>query len=227
MEATPKKIAFLIAPTEPSDLRATGQTTLVTEKHGCDVIGISSTAIVGYQRKTPDDLLASLHDGRLAKQIAQIKSSALLTHAILIIEGEWQWTTDGQLLSSYNVGFTRKSLMSLIVQIQVNGIVLLQTDGLTDTISTLNSVTISLSKSSHQTLFRRPKQSLTSWGTKNSAEWANHLLQSFDGIGPATATSLVTFFGKLPLAWTCSEAQLKEVPGIGKTLARSLYRALE
>ena len=177
--------------------------------------------------ETPDDLLSSLGDGRLAKQIAQIKSSTILDHAILILEGEFHWTTDGQLLSSYNVGFQKATLTNLMIQLQISGLIWVQTDGLSDTILTVNSVMQSLSKSTHTSLSRRPKQSLTSWGTKTSSNYAQHILQSFDGIGPTTASAMFTTFGRIPLKWDVTEAQLQQVPGIGKTLARQLTHALE
>lgn len=220
-------IRYLIAPTEPESLRAIGTTTFVTEKHGCDIIGVSSTAIVGFQRKTPDDLLASLADGRLAKQVAQIHSSNILTHAILVIEGAFQWTTDGMLLSSYNVGFQKNHLTNLLIQIQISGILLATTDGLSDTISTMSGLMNSLSKQHHDSLSRRPKQLLTSWGTKNSSAFAEHILQSFDGIGPSTAHAIFTHFARIPLTWTVSEDELRQVPGVGKILARNLRKALE
>lgn len=221
------EIRFLIAPTEPPNLRAIGQVSMVTEHHGCDIIGVSTTAIVGFQRKTPEDFLSSLSDGRLAKQIGQIHSSSILNHAILILEGAFHWTSDGQLLSSYNNGFQRSHLTNLLLQLQIQGLLLVTTDGLTDTISTVNSVMNSLSKTIHTSLLRRPKQSLTSWGTKNSSNYAQHILQSFDGIGPTTALAMFTTFGRIPLKWDVTETQLQTVPGIGKTLARSLKKALE
>ena len=219
-------IRYLIAPTEPPTLRAIGTTPLATEKHGCDILGISTKAIVGFQRKTPEDLLASLSDGRLAKQIAQIQSSNVLTRAVLVLEGDFQWTTDGMLLSNYNVGFQKTHLANLLIQIQISGLLLIQTDGLSNTISTVQAITQSLTKSSHQSLLRRPKQSLTSWGTKTSSAFALHLLQSFDGIGPHTAQSIFSTFGRIPLSWDVTETELRKVPGIGRNLAKSIYSAL-
>jgi ERCC4-type nuclease len=219
---------YLVAPTEPPELRAIGITSLVPEQHGCDVLAISSTARIGFQRKTPSDFLSSLLDGRLQKQIAQIKCSELLTYSALLLEGQFLWTTDNQLLSpSIGTVFTRPSLQSLLIQVQIAGLLYLETDSISHTVTTIPAITKHLSKNSHDSLNRRPKTAaMSSWGLKTSRSWGAFLLQSFDTVGPATAYAIVDHFGSIPLTWTCTEEELTHVPGIGKTTAARLVRSL-
>ncbi len=219
---------FLVAPTEPPLLQALGIITLLPESHGCDVLAITPTCRVGFQRKTPPDFLASLLDGRLQKQLGQISCSTLLTNTILIMEGKFSWTTSGTLASTYSQqSYTKANHRSLMVQIQNRGLSIVETDSLSDTVDAILSLTRNLSKTSHDSLLRRPKASAySSWGVKTSSSWAMHILQSFDSIGPDRAKAIFDYFHTTPLAWSCTEEELTHVPGIGPTLARRLFNSL-
>lgn len=53
------------------------------------------------------------------------------------------------------------------------------------------------------------------------------LLTGLPGIGPERAKAIVECFGRAPLRWTVDEKQLRQVEGIGKTMARRLISLLE
>ncbi len=219
---------YLIAPTEPKALRSLGITTLYPETLGCDVISLTfaPTKRIGFQRKEVGDFLASLSDGRLSKELGQMRS-APLSACVLLLEGSWFWTTEGTLSTSYGRPYTRKGHRNLLLQIQSKGLVVLETDSITDTIGSIQSVTNYLSRTRHGSLTTRPKtDSKSSWGRITNESFASHLLQSFPGIGPETAKAIYGKFGKAPLQWECTSEDLQAVAGIGKKTADRLMEAL-
>ena len=205
--------------------------TNLPEQHGCDVLVFNkqpTVNCVGFQRKEVHDFIASLHDGRLVKEIGQIKASNLLGFAFLIIEGQFIWTTDGSLATSYGNPFSRRQYHSIITGIQLQGIGCHYSLHPFDTISLISDVSQYLSKGAHSSLTRRPKSDLrNSWGRVTNEQFAVHLLQSFPGIGPNTAEAIFKKFGSAPLQWTVSESELVSIPGIGNATAKRLIEALE
>lgn len=227
MPLTPR---YFISPTEPKELRSIGHTTLYPETLGCDVVAVcfQPSMRLGFQRKEVKDFLASLNDGRLQKELGQIKSSGL-QETLLILEGTWFWTTEGTLGNGqYGLsnGYTRRGHRNLLVRIQSMGIHVVETDSISDTCQAIQTITAYLSKTTHGTLDRRPKGHVTSWGKVTNESFASHLLQSFPGIGPETARSIYTKFNKAPLAWECTVEDLMSIDGIGRKTAMRLIESL-
>jgi ERCC4-type nuclease len=214
---------ILIAPTEPAFLRSLGRTSSLPEKHGCDFLIPVAPSFVGVQRKAVSDLLASLTDGRLGKEVAQIASSTLLCQAILIIEGDVEWTNENILIQAHH-RFTKDSWYGMLLSTQRAGLNILQTGSLKETSELLQYLPKYASRP-HRSLLTRPKPQ-SSWGKGTNASYASHLLQSFQGVGVVTAQAILDRFGGPPLEWNVSEEELASVPGIGKLTARRLMNAL-
>lgn len=216
---------MLISPTEQSHIfRPHGKTSSLPERHGCDFLIFTPSGPIGVQRKAIPDLLSSLNDGRLAKELAQIQSSHLLSHAILVIEGPLHWTNEGSLTISHT-NFNKSAWYGVLLSLQTTGVVTLQTESTEETLSLLMYLPSYFSKRNHRSLHTRPKQR-SSWGTTSNRSFAIHLLQSFSGVGPTTAEAIYAHMNGVPLQWTVTASELAEVPGVGKLTARRLLAAL-
>lgn len=220
----------LVAPTEhdlhekfrTSNLR--WQVSSMPERHGSDIISVTPTGLIGYQRKTLPDLSSSLLDGRLYYELAQMVSSASLATSFLVIESPLRRTVDE--LSFTDSTITPAQLRSIIAKFHLNGIGYLPTASLTDTFAAIQSMGRYLS-SGDATTIRRPKQLSNTWGTIQSDAYALFLLQSFPGIGPKLAGDIYAHFHGVPIAWTVDAKALSAVPGIGKKKAADLIAALQ
>src|SRR3974390_1283048 len=124
---------MLVSPSEPPELRALGPTSTLCEQRGVDFLFASTLGPVGVQRKEISDLLASVYDGRLAREVAQM---AALPYKVVLCEGETRWTTDGFLLST-NRGWTRSQHDGLLWSLQLHGCWLASTSDLDDTVAWL------------------------------------------------------------------------------------------
>ena len=210
---------WLVSPTEPKEFDVLGRRSSLPEQFGVDFLGVG---LVGVQRKTINDFLASMVDGRLEKELAQMKR---LRVAALVIEGEWRWTTDGHLVES--PGWSLDAVTAALWSIQlVHGVIWWQSRWPDETVRLLEKFEVWVGKGKHAGFLRRPKPYVPPWGRGDNREWALHLLQSFPGIGPERAAAIYDTLG-IPLRWTVTEKELARVPGIGAKTARRLVEALE
>lgn len=174
--------------------------------------------MVGVQRKEIHDLIASRSDGRLAKELAQMKA---LDQGILLIEGRLKWTSDG-VLSTSRSKWTRAEHMGLLFSVQSTGVWVNSSESLSESREYLRSLEKWFSKESHKGINVRPKPT-TLWGTRTNRDYAIHFIQGLDGIGPKVAGDIFDKFG-MPFNLTIGVADLMTVPGVGKKRAEKIWR---
>jgi ERCC4-type nuclease len=213
---------FLVAPTEPAELRRLGVVSGVPERHGCDVVWTASSGgFAGVQRKTLGDLWASVRDGRLSREVAAM-AGADLALTVLVIEGRLRWSASGVLATGGGAPLSRDQLRGLVLSLQRRGVVVLHTDDVGDTVGAIGHVRRWFDKATHDSLDLRPSAPAPP-GTR---AWGVHLLQSFPLVGPTVAGNVVDHFGGVPLAWTRTLDELAGVRGVGTKRAAALWTAL-
>jgi ERCC4-type nuclease len=222
---------ILCSPTEPAavlnalaELGAEYCTHAVPEQLGADFVICTAAGTVGVQRKAlPDDLLSSVEDGRLYNGLVRLKK---LTVPILLLEGHFNWTPSGTLLSRHFSRFTRLQVRNLLRTVQLEGINVEFTDDPFDTALALTEMQDFYNKADHSLLLRRPKVLHNTWGQATDADYQLFLLQGLPTVGPTLARNIITHFGTIPWAWTCSVDELTKVKGMGKQSAEKVYQAL-
>lgn len=219
---------MLIAPTEPLPIRALGRVHSLPEKRGVDVLFAAGGRMVGIQRKEIHDLVASVHDGRLhreAQMIGGCLADGRLGIAVLVVEGRPTWTIDGEWVEQ-GWRWTRRQHRGLLWSVRAKGIWVETTSDAHDTADLCRDLEKWAAKDRHQSLDRRPGPTGL-WGKATTREYALHVLQGFEGVGPELATRIVDHFGRLPIGWLVTAAELEEISGIGKVKAKKLIGALE
>lgn len=193
-------------------LTCLGPTSPECEKIGSDFLFPSPHGLIGIQRKAVSDLVSSLRDRRLPREIVQMEG---LDHAFLIVEGDWDWDWEG---ISRRTGYTLSEYRGLVMSMQIiHGIHVLTTDSIEETAETLRHMEVWFSKKEHGSLLRMPK-------AKVAAEL--HILQYFDGISLTRAKAIYDWFGRVPLQWTVTRKAMQDVPGLGKVTVDKLFKIL-
>lgn len=214
---------MLVSPAEPAFLRALGTVSGRCEERGVDFLFPAyQLGPVGVQRKEISDLLASVYDGRLSREIAQM---SVLQYKVLLIEGRLQWTQDGFLVST-NRPWTRAQHDGLLWSCQLHGLWTAFTSDIDDTKAWLGRFGKWLLKKTHNGVLTRVGPKPGQWATRESKEWGVHLLQGVEGIGYERAERIWEFFGQVPMAWTVGADDLEQVDGIGPKLSRKFIDAL-
>lgn len=213
---------MLCSPTEPIRLRNLGDTSSIPERYGCDFLIIAKGKRTGIQRKEfPGDFIASMADGRLYELVREM---AKLDRGILIIEGYGKWMDSGH-LDFQHAKITRTAFHGIIFTLAWKwGIEVWQNGGMDETKQMLTDLEHWAKKAEHKSLDTRPGPPKDAWGVEEPRQRAIHVLQSFGGIGPEMAGRIYDHFGRLPLGWDITIAQLQEVDGIGPKRAESIAK---
>jgi len=223
---------FLLSPSEV-DLKASigsdGIVSSLPEQKGADILMGTKHGLFGIQRKqVPHDLLKSLLDGRLIRELGMLQELPL---KLLVCEGEFKFWNDGSVvvpgIPKNTYKFNRKTINSLILSIMfVRSVPVIFTKDLEATKSFLYDASSFMAAEKHVGLYTRPNLQ-PQWGTPTENETSSWILQGLSGIGPGLADSILSKFGgMLPIGWICSKEELSEVEGIGETRLKKLWEAL-
>ncbi len=167
---------------------------------------------VGVERKTQEDFLQSLMDGRLFEQAKNMVGS--FERPLLIIEGS------GDLFSLRNLheNAIRGALSSLVVDYKIG---VLQTKDEKDTARYL----IQIAKREQLDL----KREIQIRGDKrplSTKEWQEFIVASLPNVGLALAKKLLAHFGTVEKVFSAPEEGLKKVEKIGEKKAKEIRRVI-
>lgn len=215
---------MLVSPAEPERLRQLGTVSTRPEKFGADFMFFCHGYWVGIQRKEISDLIASLADGRLAREVAQMQS---LEQRVLIVEGRVRFTDDGEMMDRpFGQRITEKQWRGLLWSVRAKNIWVEYTSDMDDTLQCLAWLEEWFKRDKHSSLERRPGP-VSMWGTPSNEDYQRHLIMGLPGVGPELAERIRSAFGGVPFGWRVTEEALKSVPGIGVKKAKAIFDTLE
>lgn len=215
-------MTLFVSPAEPRELRNLGRVSPICEKRGVDFLFPSKGKWYGIQRKAIPDLIASMQDGRLAKEIAQMQ---WLNRALLIVEGKARFTLDGEMITNgYGKGINKAGFHGILWSVQAKGVAVDFTDSLQDTASLIETFVRYSQREVHSALERRPGPD-SIWGKPNHREYQLHLVMGIPGVGPELAERIVDELG-MPFGWNITVEDLATIKGIGKKKAQQIYACL-
>lgn len=231
----PAEGALIISPAEPRWLKDRLEQMFpavhymqLPERRGVDVCWRALGCWWGVQRKQIDDLVSSLKDGRLQREVAQMTADNGVSMPHLIVEGQIRFTSEGVLIrDGWGQDFTRRQWRGLMWSLQQAGISITYATTQRETVEIIADLYAWSQKERHGSLRSRPGPEVGEWGTRGSRAWQRHLLQGFDGIGPEIADAIVEHFGGVPLQWTADVVEMLAVKGLGPKRVETLLRALD
>lgn len=213
---------MLVSPAEPERLRAIGTVSSRPEKYGADFMFFAHKQWIGIQRKEISDLIASLADGRLSREVAQMQS---LDQRILIVEGSVRFSNDGEMMDRpFGQKLTEKQWKGLLWSVRAKDIWVDYTTDIDNTIDWLTWFESWFKRDKHNSLDRRPGP-VSLWGNPTNSDYQRHLVMGLPGVGPELADRIVKLFG-VPFGWRISYEDLLTIDGIGPKKAKSIYEAL-
>ena len=219
---------LLVSPAEPKAVRMQlgegVEVSALPERYGVDFLWRARGVWWGCQRKTVNDLLASMTDGRLVKEVGQMAGHVSLP--LLIVEGQMQFTTTGQMVNQWGTRLDRKAWVGMQLTLASRGIAVLTTNSITGTVDTVRTYQAWSEKATHTSVTARPKTVEATWGKAGNRDWGVFMLQSFDGIGAGLAGDIYDHFGRVPLEWSVTKEELAAVKGLGPKRIEKMMEAL-
>lgn len=166
---------------------------------------------IAVERKSAEDLVASILDKRLFSQVERLKQS--YDQVIYLIEGE-----DLYQAGNLHPNAIRGALSYLVV---LNGVSLFRSDGPQDSALLLATMARHAQHGLGYEISAHPKRRAASPRLQ-----MRYLVEDLPGIGPKTARALLGEFGSLRALFAAGEAELRRVPGIGAKRALGIHELL-
>lgn len=224
----PADVRYLVAPTERPPISALGASSSLPEKYGADVLWGApghegGTVLCGVQRKAHMDLVASVRDNRLGRELQQM---AMLSFRCVVIEGTPRWSLNGDLLDAFT-NWTLKQQRGVEMSIQQQGVWVLWTRRATETVQAIEQLALrSLQPPGTSSLLYGKPIVRDGWGRLSDRATGVHFMSTIPGIGVELAGRIFDRFGRVPMRWSCELAELLEVPGIGPKRGKALWALL-
>lgn len=211
---------IFVSPAEPAEFKTLGMVSPLTETYGSDFLITGFGFLVAVQRKQfPGDFVSSMHDGRFATLLPKMLQADM---RVLILEGRPKWSGNGALVG-YDYGgakeFTRTALRSIRHSLQhLWGVSIEWCDDKIDTADCIKDLDRWANKEKHDGLGSRPGlpgQHLFNRKPK-PRDLAVYFLAGLPGIGPELAGRIYDHFGRVPMEFDVTRAELEAIHGIGK-----------
>ncbi len=161
---------------------------------------------LGIERKTADDFVRSLFDGRLFRQLILLRRS--FRRRMLLIEGRIEE-------SEYNRRAIRGALLKTSGSLNIP---IVFTSDLHETAHTIQQLTLQLLIYAGGQIRER---SMPDGETKSF--YQTYILAGIPGIGVARAKALIQHFGTLSNVFKASVDEIQKVPQVGPVHAKRIY----
>lgn len=218
---------ILMSPSEPVELRKALQATNnpLCEEKGADILAPTGKGLLGIQRKeAPSDFLASLEDGRLARELPLLSKG--VDFPILLLEGTFSYDKEDRLhIGGRPSRYSRGGIKNLIRSVFYSqGICIEYSGSLSETPAIVNEL-IDYLGHEHTSLLTRPKLQGV-WGKPSTSERMCYFYQGLPGVGVVLAQGLVRVFSTPADLANASLDELRVLPQIGKQRAERIYTFL-
>lgn len=217
---------------EPREIaEAFGDSAIVTPLPGFDFLLYTTSGPVAIERKSvPGDLLASISDGRLARELKAMREES--KHQILLLgPGELIFDKDGHLLNGrVRTMWTKAGLYNLLRTIRyVEGIDIEPPIGyartIDDMVLTVDQIQEYFDKKNHLSMKSRPGLQ-TEWLAPIYEERVRYFYQGIPGISAIRARELESKFRSPIDLYNASYEDIQSIPKFGQVISTKIYNFL-
>jgi Fanconi anemia group M protein len=167
--------------------------------------------ILTVERKTAGDFIVSIIDGRLFRQVANLKKNC--DHPVLLIEGNPFQT---------GLKMSRSAIRGALLNVQtVWKVPVVYSRSIEDSVE-LMQIMASQFKKMSTVMFPR-----AGYRPRRLSARQLYVLQGFPGVGPHLAKRLLNHFGSVAAVMAASAETLKNVKGVGCVTAKTIRKVLD
>lgn len=219
-------MTILVSPNESEVKKALGDDGFEAPLPFDFLLYTSRGPIPAERKRFPDDFIASVKDGRWAREAAAMRQYS--PYCIGIIEGEGRYTSDDKLRIGNRVSqWSRAGVRNMFRSLRyVEGVDLEFTSDILDTVECLKEMQAYFDKDTHISLRTRPRFE-SDWFTPVYEERFIYWLQGCGaGISIVRARAFAKVFKNPGEVFNASVEDFMSIPGIGPTMAKNVYNFL-
>lgn len=185
----------------------------------------NSGVVAAERKRTPGDLLASVTDGRLAKECLAMREEA--DFRFLISEGRIKYTEDGHVVDGkYPSHWTRTGIRNLFRSIRfVEEVDIEFSLNIPDTVQVLRELQGYFDNTSHGSFRARPSIK-SDWPVATYEEMYIYWIQGLPGISRIRAISIASRFGSPGELFAAAFEEWMNIPRFGKKTVGPIYQFL-
>lgn len=166
--------------------------------------------VVGIERKTANDYINSLIDGRLFEQLSKLKER--FDKTLLIVEGDMHKALKGR-------NIHRNAILGSHVSLLLDlGVFIIYTRNEEETAELIKRIGLHKIKTSFD--LRIPRKS----GLSDITEWQKFVLQCFPHIGSKIAQRILEYFGSIHAFCNATIHELSRIEGLSEQKAAEIYQ---
>lgn len=186
-----------------------------------DFMLFTKSGIIGLERKAiPDDLISSLFDGRLSREIQAMREQCDI--CILIKHGKYTFHRDGS-LKCHQGNWTREGLKNFERTIQyVEGLYIEEAEDDLALVDLIHNLQTYFDQTNHFSLKTRPGIQ-ADWIVPSHEERLRYFYQGLPGFSTVRAKNLAQKYPNPCDLFKASVDDLMTIHGIGKVLATKAY----
>jgi len=217
-------LSVLVTTNEPEKVR-----NLFVDRIECpmkfDFMLYTEAGKIGIERKkVPGDLLSSVGDGRLTREISAMREECLVQ--IILLHGKLSYRSDGTVNTGrekYGRAWTEKGVRHLFWTIQfVEGCYIEVARNDQELVDTINELQRYFDTTKHLSLKGRPGIH-KDWIVPTKEERLRYFYDGLPGIGVVSAKALCKVFTRPLDLYQATPGDIMKVPGFGKTTSNQIY----
>ena len=217
----------LIVPNEPKKIKELLSDLIEFPGMGYDFRLYTNLAIVGVERKkVPGDLVSSIEDGRLGKEILAMREECQVM--VILLHGVIRYNANGTLKLGKRTSYrwTDKGIRNIRRTLEfVEGCYIEYAKNDIELVKVMNELQDYLNEKDHySTKGRSPIRS--DWIKPTYYERVRYFYDGFPGVAVIGAKKLVDSFPHPMDLYQASIEEIMEVPRIGRTLATGIFNFL-
>lgn len=215
-------MTYLVSPAERPPISNLGPNSPLPERIGCDIVWEGRTGMAGCQRKAIPDLIASVRDKRLGRELEQMEK-AKLSYRFLVVEGIPQWDREGNLVGQHTQ-WTINHHNGVLLSVQLAGVMVLSSRNALETCAVVEYLSGWTQKPDHvSSLIVRDKAPRSGWGKADDKTTFTHIFSAVDMVSSEMSGRIFDSLGNI-LTLRVGEEELKTVPGLGPKRIASILK---
>ena len=219
-------MTVLITTNEPKKIRELFQDR-VEVPMDFDMVLYTEAGKIGIERKQcPGDLLSSVSDGRLNREILAMREECNIS--VILLQGNIRYNKNGTVKLGKRTSYhwTDKGIKNLFRTIQyVEGCYLESARNSVELVQVVNDLQEYFDKKDHTSLKSRTRIQ-TNWLVPSKDERVVYFYSGLPGLGITGARKLYERFSTPLLLYQASIEEIRQIRGMGKTMAESIYKFL-